>query len=276
MRAPALVFWIVALLALAPPAGRTQTIHLNDRNRLYGAFRATGNPMHLVPDLSQLVEWHLDTTKDLIQKCNASFGAKKLDTTLLWVALWDDQNSRCHTDPNFGKPSGYLSRRLRLGFYLMWNGQGFPVILSAWESTPHDSLRFLGAFPTGYDPFNDSVWVNHVAELPDSSVLLHLRSSRSSDVDNGSDWFYRWQRQCAPCLLLESHWAREAGRRVLYSTDYLDQSSRVNQITEFCHCASGCRGGPLEPFALDSAHAEVIDLWELAKEKCHLDTSRGY
>ena len=156
-------------------------------------------------------------------------------------------------------------------------------LLTRWEEAG-DSLRFLCGCT---DMTRDLGWVGlaavkRVVPFPDSSLLVvieHFTESVEGMVITGSYSFLRVTGQCDYETIRRTIWRHTYGYRTSRPSTHLFCSLdnlvpgayRITQVTGWYSDTTDYprifRG------TIDSVTTEVVDLWQLAKEKCNIDST---
>jgi hypothetical protein len=256
---------IACTLILCFDIAATQTIALKDRHNFVAKFALRDSMDILSVDPSRILEWHLDSTGEWI----------RLITTIshgsyVWTLLTDISLPRLDSSGyQYWATAGLVSRDVGIAcFFLSWYDVA-PHMLSTWDLVGSDSLRFRCAFEDDFGHLRDSVWVNNILRLPDSSSLIYVRRAGFDNMtEEGRDWFYRLGRSNEVTPLHKTEWWVERGKKTTYYTEMLPMFYQVVETDIYLSWVERqcCR--------IDSATGKVIDLWQLAKDKCKIDTTR--
>lgn len=278
---------IVALLLL-PRTMDAQTIHKDDLKYFRGMIPYE-DLLHMRDTLqiASFYDWEIVRPDTVLHNPDAPDSSVQVFS---WFLNRLDQQSFNPYFPYYPSYRGYsdpIDYHRDYHIYILSHTDDMSVavnhgLLTRWEEVG-DSLRFL----CGSTDTRDLGWVGlaavkRVVPFPDSSLLVvieHFVESLDGMVINGRYTFLRVTEQCHYETV---HWS---GRRHTYG--YRTSRPSVHLFSSFDNLVPGAYritlvtewSSDTTDFprifrgTLDSVTTEVVDLWQLAVEKCSIDTT---
>lgn len=268
-RSPFFVVFAAAVICMT--VGHSQTIHRDDINRFLG--KVDREKFH--PDSIQTItfaDWTLDTV-DTRNKHRWSWDHRQSGRDSLWFLI---DTARQEPLANPGGNQYYLKN---YRFYVMQDVSGYggaPSILTVWKPVRGDSLTLVYAQSCRLPDGLSTCWIAKWAVFPDQSVLLCIQSGGGdADEEWGGCLFLR---SALPGLFVPFYKANWASRDMIrISCDFSHLFKPCYRIVETeTHFVADSlwQGVDEDGWKIDSARAEVVDVWDLAKEHFAIDTTK--
>jgi hypothetical protein len=250
-----------------------QTIHINDFDYFVGCFERTDPQDRESIDCSKFIEWHIMKPDSLGR--NRGLSSIEYSKDKHWVYDWEPLSSQHKSFAG----SKYRQSSRGLQFYILMDFFGHERkvnVLTAWERTGRDSLRYHCGQVGGFDSFIGSSRIEKIRTLPDSSILLVVKTG--GEGYSGYN-FFRGSTDCDFVDFYNKRWGIPYGEHggsytnIHYNFQHLRRSSyRVTEVSEFITIKSIDPDYYLSQTIVDSASVRIIDLWEMAKRHFDIKT----
>jgi len=262
----------VSCMLVIVSAAYAQTIHKDDLDYFVGAFAKVDSAGKGIIDCSRFVEWRLIKPDSTGQR---NYERIKYSDTLHWVydsrPITDQGGEvRWHSRPQFRNPSlsGYL-------FYIFQDFSGWEWqrnILTVWEPTGMDSVRFVCGQPEEFYTGIGRAIVKLVTFFPDSSLML------VADLSGEGAGLYGFYRSRGPCNFGLFHMCKWKSpddedtrwENVTFDLESLTEvgmSYRIFERWEYISTLLAEAEGANPRIAADSIVYKDIDLWSLARQQ---------
>lgn len=239
-----------------------QTIHEDDIDCFMGIFRYKDSLTRQI-DLTRFSDWRFNRPDSMGPRGESH----KLDFGKGRRAYlsWHDQRSKIMEHCDWW-PQAHRYNALR--FYIMHgnNDYGRDNVLAVWETVGKDSLRYKCGQDVGHYHR-----VAAITFLWDGSLIVVLEGG-AGDIDFVSGWytFFYGSVSNQPCDLTPFYtsgwrWEDDDETDSYLFYEFHCPIYEVTEVREYSSVSGGRR-------IIDSASAEVLDLYQMAAEKLGIDT----
>lgn len=276
---------VMLLSLIIAPAVQSQTVHVSEINYFVGRMaRDEGRDGAI--DCSGFVDWFVEKPDPFAHKSDRRPRLRALEFSrgrhLLadWAPLSEQDGRFVWSGSGTDLPRQFADLR----WYILTDYFGHERrrnVLTAWKLVEGDSLTYVCGQVGPFDASIGRADVRRVTTFPDSSLLLV--------VENRGEGRCRFDflRGLSPCDFVRfysrsfvpfpDHDEFGPHERVFYNFDRLIHPAyQLTEVTEISSLVPQRDVSfPTSLRVLDSASAEIIDLWQLAKTYFQIDTASG-
>lgn len=263
-------FIVLLSLSFLTVTGFSQTIHRDDMSRFYGAMALDStSSAHNKPIMTdRFVEWF---THSLTRENAASLYKQilnKMKTTNQYWFYFENRNPNqkillnklINTPPARDNEELYLLTDY-LGFELKRN------LLTVWEKIGEDSLRYKCGLNGQFDVGIGATFLEDAAFLPDSSLVLIVKSSGG----DAGDWWgnYKFLIESGECKFEQFYYKswnfNEGEFEDLFTLSYEIDTNNYNIIEtiEYFHYLRDKTSGMAGSKIIDSSSVDTLNLLEI-------------